>query len=190
MTVEYINKGAEISKDGIYRYRLWREWRGTHDPENWRWFGAKDGAGEELGEPKACVFIMLNPSTADGETDDPTIRKCVSFCRLWRYELLIVVNLFAFRATKPKELFKVGEPVGWENQSYVERSIHRAGLIVCAWGSIGGYLGQDQTMLGWIDKANIKDARVVALGLTTSNGQPRHPLYIPYAVSFSDYDPL
>lgn len=176
--VSYINKGAILSSDGRYRYLLWREWRGTHDPKNWRWLGAKDGVGEELGEPRACVFVMLNPSSADGRVDDPTIRKCVGFARAWRYELLYVVNLFAYRATNPRALLALDhgdDPVGVENQSYFDRVIDRAGIIVCAWGTNGTFVGQDETALGWLD-----GKRCFALGLT-KDGHPRHPLYLPLA---------
>lgn len=140
----YTNKGASISACGRYRYLLWREWRGFSTHENWRWFGAKDGAGHELGEPKSCVFIMLNPSTADGETDDPTIRRCVAFAKAWKYDRLEVVNLFAHRATNPRELLALGhgdDPVGHENQDHVEEAALRAGVIICAWGAHGGHLG-------------------------------------------------
>jgi hypothetical protein len=94
----YVYAGADISPDGRYRYRLWREWRGCASRDHWRWLGAKDGAGHELGEPLSVLFVMLNPSTADGTTDDPTIRRCVGFAKRWRYDRLEVVNLFAHRA--------------------------------------------------------------------------------------------
>lgn len=174
---KYIEAGAEISADGRYRYLLWREWRGTHDRANWRWFGGTDGAGAELGDPKACLFIMLNPSTADGEVDDPTIRRCVGFAKAWKFERLEVVNLFAYRATKPRELFEVtpaeDDPVGWQNQEHVTQAAVDAGRIVCAWGAHGGYLGQDETLRGWLP-----DVPIWALGLTAA-GKPRHPLYAP-----------
>lgn len=171
----YLDSGATISKDGRYRYLLWREWRGTHDPKNWNWYGAKDGNGVELGEPKPCLFIMFNPSTADGSKDDATIRRCVSFAKAWGYERLEVVNLFAFRATKPADLFAVtfqDDPVGPENLTTIRRCSANAGIIICAWGNRGSYLDQDETVLGWLGEGT-----QYALGLT-SNGQPRHPLYV------------
>lgn len=127
----YISKGAAISPCGRYRYLLWREWRGTHDRKNWRWQGFKDGAGADVGEPKSCLFVMLNPSTADGDRDDPTIRRCVAFAKAWKFERLEVVNLFAFRATNPRDLLALdhdADPVGFSNKEHVEAAVERAGL--------------------------------------------------------------
>ena len=177
---DYLDSGAVISPCGRYRYRLWREWRDldAHNDKNWQWLGAEDGAGTPVGWPKSLVFIMLNPSTADGKKDDPTIRKCVSFARRLKYERIEVVNLFAFRATKPKVVLALThecDPVGWENQKHVEKVLEKAGMIICAWGIHGNHLAQDETMLGWITGAS--SLRPKALGLT-KDGQPRHPLYL------------
>lgn len=175
MPTSYIDKGAILSADGRYRYFLWREWHGTHDPKNWEWIYGKDGDGNPLGQPKACVFIMLNPSTADGDVDDPTIRRCVSYAQRWKYERLEVVNLFAYRTTKPNEMLALNhddDPVGSRNQEYFDRIIESAGIIICAWGAHGGYLGQDETAMGWLG-----GKMVYALGLT-KDGYPRHPLYL------------
>ena len=170
----YVSKGAIISACERYRYLLWREWRGTHNRNNWQWYGCRDGAGEDMGRPKSCVFVMLNPSTADADDDDPTIRRCVGFAKSWGYERLEVVNLFAYRATSPRSLLALThehDPVGWDNQRHVEIATHSAGVVVCAWGSHGTHLQQDQTVQGWISPPTF------ALGFTAS-GQPRHPLYL------------
>lgn len=150
----YISKGARLSPDGKYRYSLWREWRdpAAHDDANWRWLG-KDGAGQLMGDPKSCMFVMLNPSTADGEKDDPTIRRCVGFCKSFKYERLVVVNLFAYRTRSPsilKALTHADDPVGWQNSEVVKEQAAEAGMIILAWGAHGGHLGQDETMLGWL----------------------------------------
>lgn len=177
---KYVSSGARISADGVYRYKLWREWRGTHDRKNWRWLGAKDGAGEELGEPKTCLFVMLNPSTADGEIDDPTIRRCIGFAKAWRYEYLEVVNLFAYRATKPADLFAFakagGDIIGVENSTIIANAALRAGIVICAWGANATaqeYGFHVDTVRGWLDAAP-----QFALGFT-KDGSPRHPLYAP-----------
>jgi hypothetical protein len=173
----YIKAGAVISACGTYRYHLWREWRGHYVRENWIPLGAKDGAGHELEEPKPVVFVMLNPSTADGSKDDATIRKCVKFAMRWGYNRLEVVNLFAYRATDPQALLKLThdrDPVGDQNQRYFDRALNESGdpLVICAWGQHGAHLGQDQTALGWM----IPYLKKWCFGLTKV-GQPLHPLY-------------
>ena len=193
---EYLATDAAISPCGTYRYRLSREWRLHPLPAQWEMWTEEDGSpaldgeGKQIGEPLACVFVMLNPSTADNQADDPTIRRCVAFAQRLGFDKLIVVNLFAFRATDPKAIIRAppdSDPVGHENQRHINRALDEAGMIVCAWGAHGGHLDQDETMLGWIESANWKNAPVVALGLT-ADGFPRHPLYlradaepVPYA---------
>lgn len=170
--IDYVAKGAEISACGRYRYLLWREWRGTHNPKHWEWWHEEDGSGQKIGIPKSVLFVMLNPSIADGEKDDPTIRRCVSFARAWNYERLEVVNLFAYRATKPKDLFAAGDDMhGPDNQEVIEHAVRDAGIVICAWGAhdIGE---QGEIVRGWMHMK-----RHYALGFTKS-GAPRHPLYM------------
>lgn len=189
--VGYLNAGANISPCGKYRYRLWREWRLHPLPAQWDMWTEDDGtpvvdgADKQLGEPHTCLFVMLNPSTADGEMDDPTIRRCVGFAKSWGYDRMEVVNLFAYRATKPIELLALGhddDPVGPLNINAIRTAMdQQVNRIVCAWGANGSHLGQDETVLGWIeDYADLFDheIEIVALGLT-AEGHPRHPLYLP-----------
>ncbi len=195
MRSPYIAKGASLSACGRYRYRLWREWRLHPSPAHWdMWtddFGSPivDGAGEQLGDPKACVFVMLNPSTADGEQDDPTIRRCVDFAQAWGYDRLEVINLFAHRATNPRALLALNDaddPVGPDNRRTFNGVLfggHPVGTVVCAWGAHGGHLGQDETALGWVG-----NHKRFALGLT-KGGHPRHPLYVASAAELVEFRP-
>lgn len=171
--MSYLYKGAQISGCEQYRYLLWREWRGSG--QHWRSWGGKDGAGSELEEPKSCLFVMLNPSTADGEQDDPTIRRCVGFAKRLGYDRLEVVNLFALRATDPAvvlEMTGTRDPIGPRNQEVIANAAFDAGVIICAWGVHGKHIGQDETVKGWLG-----DRELYALGLT-KDGSPRHPLYV------------
>lgn len=142
---------AIISDCGLYRYNLSRNW-GT-------------GYGTAL-------FIMLNPSTADAENDDPTIRRCIGFARRLGYAGLEVVNLFAFRATNPAMMKASTDPVGPDNRKHVIEAAERAGVIIAAWGANGKQNGQDDEVLGWLSNKPVS-----ALGLT-KDGIPRHPLYL------------
>lgn len=137
-------RGATFSADRRYRYRLWRRW--------------------DRSKP-VVAFVMLNPSTADARRDDPTIRRCVGFARTWGFGGVEVVNLYAFRATEPRRLRDVVDPVGPDNERHVMRAIRRARLVVLAWGAHA-----EATRL-----LSLRRAR--CLGLTKA-GQPRHPLYL------------
>ena len=112
-----MKREAIISKCGKYRYSLVREWN--------------KNKGKVL-------FIMLNPSTADDKEDDNTIIRCINFAKDWGYGGLMVGNLFAYRTTYPKELFKTKEPEGKENLKYIKQMIKDADLVICAWGNNQG----------------------------------------------------
>lgn len=151
---EGVIRSANISPCGRYRYRLSRYW----------------GPGSML------PFVMLNPSTADAEIDDPTIVRCMGFAKRERAGGIVVANLFAFRSPSPVALTKAADPIGPDNDDALiglaADAIGNAMSIVCAWGARGGAAA---------DHANrmLRDAgaRLVCLG-KTRDGRPRHPLYV------------
>ncbi len=153
MTRALPERGAAFDADGRYRYRLTRRWR--------------DGRGR-------VVFVLLNPSTADARVDDPTIRRCMGFARRWRHRELEVVNLFAYRATRPAALRAAPHPVGPENDAYLLQAVRRAQRVVLAWGIHGRFGGRDAEVLALLAPfAN----RLQCLG-RTQGGHPRHVLYL------------
>lgn len=119
------------------------------------------------------LWIMLNPSTADAERDDPTIRKCMAFSRSWGAGGIVVVNLFAWRATKPGELRRVEDPVGPENNEALVRAAHpgQSKLVIAAWGRGGWLHGRHGFVPDLIGR------QLHCLGLT-KQGFPKHPLYV------------
>lgn len=147
--MKYQSRTAVFSSDRKYRYVLWRWW----DKE----------------KPYA-MFIGLNPSTADEMNDDPTIRRCINFAADWGYGGLCMTNLFALRATDPKEMMKHPEPIGPENDKWLLELSQLAEVVIAAWGAKGMYQNRDETMYKMS-----KNMR--CLGLTKS-GHPRHPLYL------------
>jgi hypothetical protein len=160
-----VRRSARVSPDGAYRYTLVRRWS----------FGMAEY------RPPA-QFIMLNPSTADAELDDPTIRRCVGFARALAAGGIVVVNLYAYRATKPADLFRAADPVGPEADDYLRHVARRAVLddapLIAAWGA-NAKPDRIAQALDVIEHAGARD-RLTALGVTAA-GAPRHPLYLPAA---------
>jgi hypothetical protein len=140
---------AILDPSGTYRYWLFRSW--------------------DKSLPHVC-FCMLNPSTADATCDDPTIRRCIGFAKAWGCGSLSVVNLFAYRATSPKELKLVPDPIGLYNYHFIQQTSHHASMTVAAWGVHGNQLHQGQVVLPMLKNP-------VCLGLTSA-GHPKHPLYV------------
>lgn len=145
-----VRRTAEISACGRYRYTLRREW---------------DAAAGTV------CFVMLNPSTADALVDDPTIRRCIGFARSWGYGAVEVRNLFALRATDPKELLSAPDPVGPKGDESLRRAAFTVGLVVVAWGASVPF-GRDRRALELLEGTTL-----ACLGLTKGGG-PRHPLYV------------
>lgn len=169
------DRGALLSGCGTYRYRLWRRWA--------------DG-------PKV-LFIMLNPSTADANVDDQTIKKCIGFASGWGAGSIDVVNLYAYRATKPHDLRTavgpVGEFGGWKYGQYVgpfqcnrndveiEKAAAEADRVVAAWGSWPGPCG-DLRVRRVVEDLLGPHEVVESLKLT-KRGHPWHPCYAPYELA-------
>lgn len=143
---------ARLSADGLYRYSLTRTW----------------GAGGDV-----ATFIMLNPSTADATVNDPTIRRCIVFATSWGCSGLAVVNLYALRATDPKDLWKVADPVGPDNDQTIADFLFssQSWPVVAAWGA-NAKPDRVSQVLALPGAANLR-----ALGVT-KDGAPRHPLYM------------
>lgn len=144
-----MTSGAIISECGTYRYRLWRQW----------------------GDGPSCTFVMLNPSTADAEQDDPTIRRCRKFAEREGCGRLDVVNLFAYRATDPKVMMRADDPVGPLNDWHIVDATKGAGLVIAAWGMAGFFMGRGNYVRWRLGGANWRCFKIV------SNGEPIHPLY-------------
>lgn len=157
LRVGAVTTSAVLSDCKKYRYSLTRVW--------------------DDNKPRV-LFIMLNPSTADAEKDDPTIRRCIGFAKDWGYGGIYVVNLFALRATNPQDLLKAPFVVGVENEKWFRRMSALAHLVVCAWGNgaivdkLQKRLDHTWKPLSWISKP----LHYIEL---SNDGTPKHPLYLP-----------
>lgn len=154
-----IVSGATISDCGLYRYRLWRIW-------------------DDL--LPIMVIVMQNPSTADANDDDPTIRRCVGFAKRDGFGGIVVMNVFAYRATDERELLTVADPVGPKNGDYLleARSVSHMTRLVVAWGNrIGPRRSVFRT--AYCNAANACAMQGAYCWGTTKSGDPRHPLFLP-----------
>lgn len=158
----HAERGAVFSHCLRYRYLLWREW-----------------------EPKAArmTFIGLNPSTADHALDDPTIRRCVNFAKTMGCGSLYMVNLFAFRATDPKNMKHEREPVGHLNNDVLATVANNTALLVAAWGTHGTHADRAKAVCELFARHRFT---LMCYG-TTKDGHPRHPLYLPATAKLVRY---
>ena len=129
---------------------------------------------------------MLNPSTADHAQDDPTIRRCIGFAHAWGYRELSVRNLFAYRATYPRELLTAYEPTGGTHGDQELLAALTADRVILAWGA-GAIGGRDRQVLDLFMR-RAPHASFWCLGLT-KHEHPRHPLYVSAAQSPLHYVP-
>jgi hypothetical protein len=141
-----------------YRYRLIHDWTGS---------------------PERVAFIMLNPSTADERTLDPTIRRCIGFAKAWGFGGIDVVNLFAWRTTDPAALARVADPIGPRNDGMIAAALRQSAVAVAAWGCERIARHRSAAM----------ERMAVELGVplfcigVTRRGDPRHPLYVAGATA-------
>lgn len=149
----FIERDAVLSPSGKYRYLLRRVW--------------------DYRKPRALV-IMLNPSTADAETDDATIRSLYRLLGALGYGAYEVVNLFGWRSTDPEGLKDTSDPVGPRNDGILQAALGRCDIPICAWGAhpLAETRAREVQQL-------ICSTRPAAFCFgKTKGGAPKHPLYL------------
>ncbi len=163
----YIDQGATFSLDQLHRFRCWRTW---------------------ASDRPVLAWLMLNPSTADAEVLDPTLRRVEAFSRREGAGGFEVWNLWSLRATDPTELWRWMQARD-QNEAFAGNSsavLARATEIrrvVCAWGAFSKC---PSSMLAGADRvaqqavASLREigCEPLRLGPLTAGGQPRHPLYL------------
>ena len=154
-----VKRSAVLSPCQRYRYLLTRSW-------------SDDNFG--------LAFIGLNPSTADHEIDDPTIRRCIGFAKSWGYGGFVMLNAYAFRATDPRDLFEAEDPVGPSNDSFLRYF---------------GYGPETRYIACWGTKIHPeREKKLIGMKLglwcfgKTKNGHPKHPLYLRKDTEIEPYN--
>jgi hypothetical protein len=144
-----VNKGASFSNDRKYRYALWRIW--------------------DKSKP-LVMFIGLNPSTANEDENDATIRSVERLSKHNGYGGFYMMNCFAYISTDPKGLIIDVISTCLNDNLLIETS-SKCSDIVFAWGSFSVVkeTGRDKELSEMFPKAK-------ALFIN-KNGSPKHPLY-------------
>lgn len=171
-----IRRTATLSPNGRYRYHLARTW-GPATPR--------------------VLFVMLNPSTADADVDDATIRVCVGRAERLGCHGIEVVNLFALRATDPRELLRADDPIGPANDLAIMDALASVDVrfVVAAWGAAAILKAQACRPNRAPHRAEAVQRMIRAAGHEsrclgrTRGGQPRHPLRVPYARPLEPFAP-
>lgn len=150
-------RSAVLSSCGFYRYQLLRVWNG--------------------GLP-LCNFVLLNPSTADAQQDDPTVIRCMQRARLTGFGGVVLTNLYALRSTDPRALRSHEDPVGRECDAHLHDAAVASAMVICGWG-VHGDQGRPGRVSRALDSLRNAGAELHVLKLT-ADGHPSHPLYLPY----------
>lgn len=163
----YKPRGADFSPDHLHRYLLYRRW--------------------EFKVLKRILWIMLNPSTADENVDDATIRKCIGFSKLWGAQLFEVCNLFSYISTDPRALNSIAASALTDryNDQMILSCARGASIIVAGWGNHGSIHGRDTEVLHMLKTRNFK----VYCLRHNKDGSPAHPLTrnLPYTTQLQRF---
>jgi hypothetical protein len=143
-----------FSPDRSHRYTLIHRWDELLNPDH------------------GIAWICLNPSTADENQLDPTLRRIRDFSATWGYSFFVMLNLFAWRATQPADMKRTADPIGPDNDRLIAHWSGKVDRVMLGWGEHGAHLGRDQQVLAYLDRS-----KTFCLERNAS-GQPKHPLYV------------
>ncbi|MQQ08097.1 DUF1643 domain-containing protein [Epibacterium sp. SM1979] len=146
---------AVYSECETYRYALTRVW---------------DTSGRRV------MFVMLNPSKATEVQNDPTIERCERRARTLGFGGFRATNIFAYRATDPRDMRAADAPEGPANMETLREGADWADTVICAWGTHGAYRNQGPQVAELLRGTG---KPLYHLGLSKA-GHPKHPLYIAY----------
>lgn len=160
-----ISGDAVFSQDGHYRHILRRV--------------------REQGEGY-ILWIGHNPSVAEGDIDDPTIRREMFFT--WREgaKAMIKLNIMDYRATHPEDLLddtyrNYLPSFSVNNYALIDTFAKEAKLVVLCYGALNPkWMPIAHRVMDELEKYKHK---VVCLGKTQA-GFPRHPLYVSNSKQF------
>ena len=153
------DNGASFSIGRKYRYSLWRIW----DKEK-----------------PLVMFIGLNPSTANANDDDPTIRRVKRFAFDWGFGGVYMMNLFSYVTPYPDELVLTDVSHEIVNDFQLKQVAKHCSEIIFAWGSF-------KEAKERAEKINVMFPGAKALAIN-NDGSPKHPLYVAKNITLVNYE--
>ena len=162
-----IEGSAIISDCGKYRYQLERAL-------------VPDDLCSSVTDRPIVAGIMINPSTADANRDDQTIRKWIGFGRRLGASKIIIGNLFAYRATDPRDLLTCADPIGDGNDAFLGKIMREADIHIVAWGASAKFPPAHRDRWRVIPELSNQIGATIRCFGVANDGHPRHPLMIPY----------
>jgi len=155
-----MDRSAWLSECQKYRYTLARTWR-------------KKGL--------LFAYFGINPSTADANIDDATVKKWIGFTERNGGRGFIVGNVFSYRATNVKELAKCHNPTGgMANASHILTIIKKADVLVPCWGNASKVPAHLRHNISDLMSLLIESGKPIKIFGKTKSGDPRHPLMLSY----------
>ena len=138
--------------------------------------------GEKGSNPLFCIGI--NPSTAEPDNLDPTLKRVKSFSLNNNFNGWVMLNIYPQRSTNPNELdFKFNKNMHRENINYIKKilSCYNSPTIWAAWGIL---IEKRDFLINCLyeifEECKNVNAQWIRFGNLTKKGHPRHPLYLRF----------
>lgn len=160
-----MKRKASISTCGTFRVALTREW----EPD----CQCKMCKGYTPRLSGFVAWVLNNPSIADGDIDDPTVKRGWGYTRAWGYGAMIFLNTNCWRATNPAMAQTPDAGVMWSNDQWLRHGMEISALTICGWGDKADPILARHTWEVLHPLGPLHALRV------TMSGNPQHPLYLP-----------
>lgn len=129
--------------------------------------------------PRRLAMLLVNPSKAGEEMEDPTSRKGIGFAWRLDFDVLVIVNPFALVSTDVRGLLTAADPIGPDNDLHLARELSLADMVIAGWGRKAGRLGRLIDARAAVVAKMVPAQKLHALRILPS-GHPEHPLMLPY----------
>lgn len=132
----------------------------------------------------------LNPSTADDQSPDPTVRKVLGFAARAGYDGFLLMNLYPQRTPFPDALHKRGQKQLAADNRRVLVSLAETLAVTDWWAAWGTPITVRPYLTGELQAVTnlLPDVLWKSIGPLTRDGHPRHPSRAAYRWDWNTFD--